>query len=121
MVQAVVLSKITMRILDVPGNLVIEQADVQRGYVDASAPVTLLVKSNSARGVMLEINTSNDHVQGATVTGLPQAVRVSQGGGAVLLPGPRIDESYLLRFRFHLARNTPPGVYPWPVQMAAGS
>jgi hypothetical protein len=39
----------------------------------------------------------------------------------LFLPGPRIDANLLLRFRFHLSSDTPPGLYPWPVQLAAAS
>jgi hypothetical protein len=121
MVSAVIPSRLRLQFHDVPRTVNIRPADVARGYVDAESPVGLSVQSNSARGVVIEITSSNEHVRGATVSGLAHDVIVGRSGGAVFLPGPRIDANLMLQFRFHLSSDTPPGIYPWPVHLAAAS
>jgi hypothetical protein len=120
MVSAVIRPRAMLRFQDVPATLAISEQDVRNGYVDAKAPVSLHVKSNSRRELMLLVTVQNEHVRNVRLEGLGTPLQMHAEGGIALLP-PAPERPLALQFRFYLAPGTPAGLYPWPVQLAASA
>lgn len=104
-----------------PDTLVITASDVERGYVDADAPMAFSIVSNSGQGAAVLFAPLSPHVVSASVSGLPAPVSVGRHPQSIYLPMPGSGLSRLalsLRFRFYLAAGTSAGVHPWPVRVS---
>ena len=119
-VTAVVLPKASVTLAAAPAVLDITADDVRRGYVDAHAPLPLAMRSTSNRGMRLFIGLRSAHIRQARVEGLGAPMHLPAAGGFALLPAAR-ERAVALQFRFYLDPATPPGTYPWPVQLEASA
>jgi len=120
-VSATVLKHATLKVLAQPASIVVTAADIARGYVDVAAPAQVAIKSNSARGYMLEFAAEAEFTRQIEVRGLGSPVQLGPTGGAVMQPpaGPGITRATLeLGFRFILADSARAGTYPWPMQLS---
>lgn len=95
--------------------------DVQRGWIELPDGSQLTVYNNCRAGYLLVFETVNApwieqfqvSIQGADVQ-LPAA------GGMLLVPWEGAGRKGLqLSYRFNLRTGTTPGIYPWPLQIAA--
>lgn len=121
MVTAIVRAKASLNLQGVPSQLLITREDVRRGFVDAPSPMVLSVSSTGPRRLALLFSVANQHIRHATMDGLG-GPSVPMSADGVSLPAPQGHRSPLwLRFRFYLEPDTPPGAYPWPVQVAASA
>lgn len=120
-VRAVIRPRVTVRMVTPPPALQITEHDLATGYVDAPAPLSLAVSSNTTRGVLLMFASVSEHVQRTEVTGPQGTVLLGAAGGAILVPDVQPRRLLDLRFRFYLSPETPPGRYAWPLQLAAES
>jgi len=117
-VSALVLKKVWMRTESAPGVLMVSQDDVARGYIDTPAATVLSLRNNSEDGFRLEFHVDPEVASSATVSGLPQPVRIGSEGATVTLPGRyRIARRLEMHWRVWLASGIVPGTYPWPVQI----
>lgn len=122
-VSATVLPRTRLQVSSVPDSIVVTEADLSRGYVDVPTPLSLSVWSNVAAGARLVFSSVGDYILQANVEGLAQPLVLGPGTGSVLVPrdSHRAGSTDLqLRFRVYLARNTPPGVHPWPFRISTG-
>ncbi|MDE2606608.1 MAG: hypothetical protein KGL68_11885 [Burkholderiales bacterium] len=117
-VSALVLKKVWMRTESAPGVLMVTDGDVARGYIDTPAATVLSLRNNSEDGFRLDFHLDPEVASSATVSGLPQPVRIGSEGATVTLPGRyRIARRFELHWRVWLASGIVPGTYPWPVQI----
>jgi hypothetical protein len=119
-VSATVLKQATLKVLSQPASVSVTPADIARGYVDVAMPAQVAVKSNSARGFMLEFASEGDFFRQMVVRGLASDVQLGAAGGAVMQPAAAtgITRAQLdLEFRFVLADSAQPGSYSWPVHL----
>lgn len=121
-VSARVLEHTSMNTLYQAHELIITNADIHRGYVDASAATKLSVKSNNLAGYLLAFE----------IMGVPdplcEYVEVLVGGRQVQVPatGGWVPQPYVrggaivdISYRFTLAKNVQPGTYEWPLMVSA--
>lgn len=120
-VRAVVLPRVSVQVLSGPPSLQVTERDVVNGYVDAPVPVSLLVSSNTARGVLLMFTSASELVTHTRVTGPQVDVQLGSAGGALWVRDARPRRHMALQFRFYLSADTPPGHYAWPLHLAAES
>ena len=119
LVTAVVRPSATLQFPPVPASLAVSAGDVQRGYVEA-APLPLSAQATSRQRVSLSLTLHGPLVRLARVQGAGATLDVP-GGATALLPLPPSGGPMELRLRFYLAPDAVPGVYPWPVQVAASA
>jgi len=120
-VSARVMTRTVLQVRDMPESLTVTERDVGRGWVEAAAPTSIAVRSNHLQGVMLILSTRGREVQAARAEGLGAPVQFGPAGGSVLVPADGHGAVVSLRFRLYLDPATTAGVYPWPVQVAAGT
>jgi hypothetical protein len=121
-VSAHVLPFTRVQVVSTPGALTIAAQDVARGYVDVQTPVQLSITSNDPRGVLLMMAPMSEWIERADVSGLGGNVLLGRDGGFVPVPsaGPgRQQTAHSLQFRLFLAKDTPPGVHAWPIQVSS--
>ncbi len=97
-------------------NLVLGEADIERGYVDISRGMVLSVRSNSNNGYLVWFSTDSALLGDVTVFSENNAYRLSRSGNEVHMPfqGNNFSQKEL-SFRFHLSEDAVPGTYQWPV------
>ncbi|WBY03765.1 hypothetical protein PE066_09605 [Ramlibacter tataouinensis] len=120
-VSAVLLPSASIELRSQPTALEISTGDVSRGYVDVPAPLSLTVRSNSLRALMLRFTLEGEWVSGMDVQGLPAALHLGPEGGQVLLTPSPGQLQVELRFRVWLAGSVAPGRYRWPAQVAVAN
>jgi hypothetical protein len=99
--------------------LKISEADVARGYVEIPGASRFSVATNSRTGYLMEFQPVGNIFQSVQVAGLGNAVQLGADGGAIVQRGPSSPAlTHELSFRFTLAPNTSPGLYPWPLQLS---
>jgi len=118
-VQAVVLPRISVNVLIQPSKLVVTEGDIVRGFVEVAAASLVEVRSNDPAGCLLSFATHGLPFQEVSITGLERNIVLGPEGGLVkLLVKGRLKVT--LGYRFVLVRGTKPGVYNWPLILAAG-
>jgi hypothetical protein len=121
-VSARVLPFTRVQVVSAPRQVTIAANDVQRGYVDVETPVQLSVSSNDPRGVLLMMASMSEWIDRADVSGPSGIVLLRRNGGFVPLSSAslgRQHSAHLLQFRLFLAKDTPPGVHAWPIQVSS--
>lgn len=118
-VRAVVLPIAVVKTVLEPATLTITEEDVRKGFVDGSSPSLIELRSNSRRGCILILQAGDGPFKEAEVTFLGRTVVVGRQGGMLVFPvfGRQIVS---MQYRFLLAHDTHPGVYPWPFSLSAG-
>ncbi len=99
-------------------NLIITQADIERGYVDARRAMILSIKTNSTNGYLLGFSVVSGFFRELRVLDGNNTYTVSRLGGEVHIPYEGMN--YItkeLSFRFYLFENAKPGTYRWPVAL----
>jgi hypothetical protein len=107
-VSATVLKRAFLDVRGEPANLVLTEADVARGFVDAPLGTIVEVRSNSPEGVMVRFVAESELVSGVQ-------------GGPFKLPGaPRGASLHVFApsYRLLLSPAARPGVYPWPARIS---
>ncbi len=117
-VYARVLPVLSAQVVDQTGAIEVTRADVERGYVEIHSGTVLRVKTNSSYVIYFEraVDAPFSEIQvdsGTTV------VSIVSSGGAVYEPYPGVTGymTKVINYRFYLADNATPGLYPWPVMV----
>jgi hypothetical protein len=118
-VSATVAKRATLKVIAQPASLVVTQADLDRGYVDAESPVQVAVQCNSAAGYLMVVENTGNLVSGASIRGLGAAVQLAASGVIPLPSTGAGGASHSLSFRFLLSGSAGPGRYAWPVHISA--
>lgn len=100
--------------------LLLTKEDLDRGYIESPRPLHLTVYSNSRNGFALDVLPVSPLFSAVSVQGLDSEVLLSSEGGTVTQRwGHPQKVSLELRFSFVIADGIQPGLYPWPVRLAA--
>ena len=122
-VTATVLARTSLRMIYQTPELLITNADIRRGYVDAPNASRIEVKSNSQSGYFLVFDGASGPLRpfkGVLVQGLGREVQIDSNGGMVALSDAGMKPVTLeLSYRFLLSEDTGPGTYAWPVTVSA--
>jgi hypothetical protein len=101
-------------------DLLLTKDDLDRGYIESPQPLHLTVYSNSRSGFALDVLPVSPLFSAVSVQGLDSEVRLSSAGGTVTQRwGHPQQVSLELRFSFIIADGVEPGLYPWPLRLAA--
>lgn len=118
-VTATVLPHTDFRVMRQAAEIVITNADIDRGYVDASNASLIQVKNNSPSGYLLVFEGAGSGFREVHVKGLGRNIVISSGNGWVAQPyagkTPVVME---LSYRFLLADGLQPGTYSWPLAIS---
>jgi hypothetical protein len=101
-----------------PADLEISPSDLQRGYLDVTQSLGLVVQSNSAQGFALDVVTVAPILTAIEIDGLDAHAHLGAEGGAVVQRWRAPQTLRLaLHLRFGLLGGLTPGHYPWPVRV----
>ena len=100
--------------------LVITQADVTAGYVDAPLATTMEIKTNSDTGYLVSFNGLVAPFMKIYVRGLQNEAQIIHDGGWVIQTGPasRGLQTLQLSYRFVLDQGVETGTYAWPLNIS---
>lgn len=117
-VSAMVLPVARLHLDAEPGDLQLTGADLKRGFVDVAQPTSIVVNSNSADGVALDLTNLNPLLTGMVVDGVDSAQVLGGDGGTLVRRWNKPQVLRLtLKFRLMLAPGLTPGRYPWPLRL----
>lgn len=115
-VSVIVKSSTSVRLLYQSPEMVITNADIHRGYVDANAATRLEIESNSPTGYMLSFESYDGAFKEIHVSGLGEKVIIGSGSGMVFL-SHKGTHTMELSYRFILSKDAEPGTYMWPLSI----
>ena len=120
-VTVVVPPRAVLSVESEPSSLRITEEDVAQGYVDVSNASRIQIRTNTPGGWLVEFQFAQGPYRSIEVTGLSAPSQVNASGGWVAQPYPGTTRpvSLDLGYRFFLSADARPGVYPWPVALAA--
>lgn len=111
-----------VRTLRQPDRLLVTARDVSAGFVEIDRGVEVEVLSNLRGGHTVQFHLASLVVRAAQVSGMGAAIDVVGSGAAVFVPRALrapTRSTLTLGFRLQLAKDVEPGVYAWPVSIAA--
>ena len=119
-VSVTVLPHVKLDVQNQAMELKISQSDIKRGYIDVPAGSRFSVHTNSREGFILDFHVLADLFQSVQIHGLDSDVNFGVDGGAVTqrLSGQKTQQVEL-GYRFNLASDMQPGLYPWPLMVSA--
>jgi hypothetical protein len=118
-VSATVRAVANIDLQSAPGNLLISNADIRRGYIDIVQPTRFTVRSNSADGFALEVMTVAPMLSSMLVQGFDSELSLGAEGGTIVQRWQKPQAvAVSLKFRFMLAPGLQAGNYPWPLRLA---
>jgi hypothetical protein len=122
-ISATVREHTSMQVLAQAQELVITNADIERGFVEVPSATRINVRNNNPAGYLLSFevmgspsplfDTVNVLVGGREVQLSPS------GGGWVPQPYVRGGSTQDVTYRFALSKNVQPGTYNWPLMISA--
>lgn len=121
MVTAHILPYVKLKIIKQSAELIITNADIARGYVDAPAASRIEVKNNNPAGCLIVFEGFGgpmNFIKGVHVKGGGRDVYI-ESAGWVTQPFARTSVSIDLSYRFVLAKGAQPGTYAWPLNISA--
>ena len=119
-VSVTVLARTVLSVESQPSSLIVTEADVARGYVEAPGASVVQVRTNSPAGWLLEFQPLQGPYRALEVTGLGSTAQVSAAGGWLAQPyAGKTLVTASLGYRFFLSGDARPGLYPWPVSLSA--
>jgi hypothetical protein len=120
-VSATVLPQTSQTTLKQPAGLMVTRQDVAKGYVDVEAGTVLQVTSNDQNGYYLNFSVDGEIIRTSDVEINGRSISVSSGVGLVHQPFPgRAGAMIQISYRLFISPTVQPGLYPWPVAVAAG-
>lgn len=117
-VSATVLPRTAVTSVASPTAIVVSADDVRRGYVDVGAPTRLLLSNNAPRGFAIDVFPTAGIFTAVNVRSAGAAAFLGRDGGTIVersVHGRAI--AITLSWRFMLADDVTPGLYPWPLQL----
>ena len=119
-VGAFVQPRAELRVLNPPRALSISAADVRAGYVEVRSATALGVRTNSREGYAVEIRSLHPDFADVDIAYGDGVVRMTREPVRLVRRGAAPAASALtLNYRFRLQPGITPGVYPWPLDIAA--
>jgi len=118
-VHAVILPRASVNVLVRPPKLAVTEEDIARGFVEITAASVVEVESNYSAGFLLTFSSHGLRFEEVLIRGLERNIVLGPDGGLVKL-SVKGRLMMTLGYRFVLAPGTQPGVYEWPLTLAAG-
>jgi hypothetical protein len=117
-VSVSVIARAVLTVTSQPEVVTVTEADVARGYVDVATPISLLVRTNSRAGYLLQVERIADEFGDIELTFEDAAMTVTDQAwiSRPYIPG---GESLVMRARVHLAACAQPGAYPLAMAISA--
>ena len=117
-VSVSVLARAVVTVSSQPDVVTVTDADIARGYVDMATPISLLVRTNSRAGYLLQVDRSCDAFSAVELTFGDAAMSVSDQAwiSRPYLPG---GESLVMHARVRLAAGAQAGSYPLSMAISA--
>jgi hypothetical protein len=118
LVNAAVLTRVSLSGVQMPSQVAITDEDLARGYLEIAQPVTIDVRSNNPSGLVLGFSLNAAWVTAAQVRGAQGRVSVSKGAGSLLVrkQGKGLAvQSVALRVRLILGESARAGTFAWPL------
>lgn len=115
-----VIARAVAEVQSAPMTLEITEADIVRGWVEATEASRVRIRTNDPSGYRLAFQVAGLPVRELRVEGLGDGTTLGVSGGEASLTRPhpgRFDTSVELNYRFVLAEDARPGVYSWPVSL----
>jgi hypothetical protein len=116
-VSARVLARASVHILRQPGEIIVTDSDIQRGFIDVNAGSLVEIRSNTRAGVNLTFETDGLPFKETIVSGLGREVTLGPNGGIITcqINGTKI---MALSYRFILDEYSHAGTYAWPLSLS---
>lgn len=116
-ISATVLARASLNVLRQPAELVVTEADIQRGFLDVDASSLVEIKNNSRAGVYMTFETQGLSFKETVVRGFGREVSLGPNGGIIAqqLTGKAV---VALSYRFMLDESSQAGTYAWPLSIS---
>jgi hypothetical protein len=116
-VNARVLARASVHILQQPVEITITDADIQKGFIDVNTGSLVEIRNNTRAGVNITFEANGMTFKETIVNGLGKEVALGPNGGIVncQITGTKI---MALSYRFILDRNLQAGTYTWPLSLS---
>lgn len=99
----------------------ITEEDIARGTVEVSGGSRLVVATDSPEEYALRFSLRSDLFRGVRIDGIGSTVELTALGGTVVRRDPATGRREIaLSYRFILASDAAPGLYPWPLELSVG-
>lgn len=117
-VSVSVIARAVLTVTSQPDVVTVTEADVARGYIDVATPISLVVRTNSRAGYLLQVDRASDAFSNVEITFGDAAMNV---GDQAWISRPYVagGESLVMRARVHLAAGAQPGAYPLAMAISA--
>ncbi len=117
--KIVIPSMVRVKALVQPDRITIEQAQVERGYIDLDAASSLLLTSNSRQGYVLSASFDSGLLASVEVKVANQVLRAADGLASMRVDAPMlVDKLVGVSYRLYLKPGVRAGDYRWPVALA---
>lgn len=119
-VTARVLARASLRLLSQPAQIVVTDADIEKGYLDVNAGSLIEIKNNNPTGIYMIFETSGLPFKEVLISGFGRQVSLGQNGG--IIANQIIGTSIVsLTYRFIFDKQMHPGKYVWPLSISVNS
>jgi hypothetical protein len=115
-VSAVVGPRVVAQVDSAPSVLVLQELDLERGYIDVAAPLVIRLRSNLSHPFSLEFRSALDVISRIETRAASLPLLQSLGGG-LLVPAIAGEQSFTVHLRLFLGPQAVPGRYAWPVRL----
>jgi hypothetical protein len=117
LVSVMVRPRTQMKVVHQAGELVITQADLARGYVEAPAATSMEVRTNVGT-YLLNFDWPEGLFTEVVVSGIGREVHLAQGE-SIMITQPELGMRVIeLSYKMVLSREARPGTYAWPMMMS---
>jgi hypothetical protein len=104
--------------LTVPSTLLVEQADIDRGYVEVNDASSLAVMTNSRDGFMLSAQIDSRLLERAEVRITNHTLHAAGDLSSMVVKLPaRYHDRVGVSYRLYLAKHACAGIHRWPVAL----
>lgn len=114
-----VIARAVLTVASQPAAFEVTKADIDRGYVDLSAPLVIEVRTNSRAGYLLQAQQQSADFSAVELSFGDAQITVNGSESWISRPYIKGGDLMSMRVRVHLASQTAPGSYPLPVAFTA--
>lgn len=118
-VSVKVIARAVMSIDNEPTDVLVTEADVARGYVDLTVPMTINVRTNSRSGYLLQVSPVGGAFAAVDLNFDNSSIHVSTEEGMIVRPYRAGGDTLSVNARLTLAPGTAPGRHATPFGISA--
>lgn len=120
-VSATVAARIALTVQDAPGSVVVDAADIERGWVDVPAPLVVVLRSNLLQPMTLEFRSASPWAREVHAYSVSASTPLAAGARGVVVPPASGPVQMTVYLRMYVAPDAAPGRYPWPVRLSTSA